>query len=157
MKIDQIAFGCANKSIWESFANRAEVVDEVTFSGVFRDGAQFKIIDQHKGFLAFDYEGGIEREYLFYPNRSMTFHGLINDYSETFLSHLASHCDSIDLFLSQHGRCDVVMDVTTNEHTNEKLRELGRKYRYVILDWRQTHGYFYKLIQRIEASRPNPT
>lgn len=155
MKIDQVAFGLSTKSAWDRFAAKAEVIDEVTFDGWFcatSTGYKQKIVSKI-GYLAFDYETGFEREYLFYPEPAMTFHSLIPGRSEIFLSHLASHVDSIDYYLANGGRDirdSVVMDVLTTEHKSEKLRELGRTYRYIIMDWRQTHGYFYKLIQRIE-------
>jgi hypothetical protein len=155
MKIEQIAFGTLDKDAWDTMASVAPVVDEVTFSGWLRIAGMMYPIDHEVGYLAFDYTLEIEREYLYYPNPSKTFHGLIpHTISKDgfFLSHIATHVESIDKFLAENAHLipSVVMDVITTDHKNEKLKELGRKYRYVIIDQRTYHGYFLKLIQRID-------
>jgi len=145
--IDQIAFGCRTKEQFDIMANTASAVDEVTFSGYFYGLGGDTQFTNKVGHLAFDYLEGIEREYLYYPKMMDTFHDLIPHKQNLFLSHLGSHVESIDLVLGELGVKDVVMDVTTTKHTNPKVGD--RRYRYVILDWRRAHGYFYKLIQRL--------
>ena len=156
MKIDQIAFGCDSKNEWDKHAKNAEVVDTVFFSGRSKPPGKsyFNPIENRVGYLAFNYIDGMEMEYLYYPITAGTFHEGIGISSWIFLSHLGSHINNIDSYLEENGDKQVVMDVTTFRHSNPKLIELGRTYRYVILDWRMTHGYFYKLIQRIENNGP---
>lgn len=151
MKIDQIAFGVKDKMLWDRLtAEFSEVTDVVSYEGKFENRKIYG-----KACLGFDYRQGIEREYLCYDDPYASFHVLI-PHNDIFLSHLASHVDSIDYYLATAGvaiRETVVMDILTLDHSNPKLKELGRTYRYVIMDWRMTHGYFYKLIQRIEKPR----
>lgn len=151
MKIDQIAFGVKDKVKWDYLTKEhSEVTDIVEYEGKFENR---KI--NGRAFLGFDYKQGIEREYLHYEFFNESFHAKIvmNSYP-IFLSHLASHVDSIDYYLANAGvdiRETVVMDILTLVHSNPKV--INRTYRYVIMDWRMTHGYFYKLIQRIEKPR----
>jgi hypothetical protein len=156
MQVEQIAFGTLSKVAWEAMASLAPVIDEVTFSGWFKMNGVLMPIVNEVGYLAFDYTMGLEREYLYYPNAEKTFHGLIPaaiSRGGFFLSHLAHHVENIDRYLAcnPHLLALVVMDVMTTDHKNEKLIELGRKYRYVIIDQRSQYGYFLKLIQRIDT------
>lgn len=153
LKLEQVAFGCRDRSLWDHFAKRAAVVDTVTFNGWYKpvDSQFVHEIKGMIGHLAFDYEIGIEREYLYYPSR-LNFHDDLRDSSPLYLSHFASHVPSVDYYLANDpGMANrVVMDVVTIDHKNEKLIKLGRKYRYAIIDTRKQHGYYTKLIQRIE-------
>lgn len=154
MKIEQMAFGCRDYATWKKATDiLSEVTDAVTFTGWYRSLDNEIHAIEGKAHLGFDYAYGIEREYLFYGNTEQSFHGLIANKGDFFLSHFATHVPSIDLFLSEaneelHGK--VVMDILTKTHTSEVLNKSGRKYRYLILDQRKINGYFFKLIQRIE-------
>jgi hypothetical protein len=158
IKIDQIAFGCQTKGIWDQIAKAASAVDQVAFEGnLVADGFIKPIVEI--GYLAFNYELGIEVEHLFYPYPRNTFHRYLlhpDDYSERpfFLSHMGAHVDDIDAVLKEMSVVrppQVVMDVETRRHTNPKIQD--RSYRYVIIDQRSEIGFFLKLIQRIKVER----
>jgi hypothetical protein len=45
----------------------------------------------------------------------------------------------------------IIQQVTTITHTNEYLRQIGRRYRYTIYDTKAFLGVYFKIIERIEA------
>ncbi len=164
MKIEQLAFGVALKLDWDVHAERAKTIDRVVFDGRFRtthDHPWFQITNVI-GYLAFTYDQGVELEYLHYPNPDNTFHSLIWGHQEqiNYLSHVGAHVDNIDTWMNEdlmdNGSESIVnnliMDVTTKSHSNPYLVENGRTYRYAIFDCRATHGFFWKLIQRINRA-----
>jgi hypothetical protein len=153
MKLDQVAFGCKTLLKWKEMSEKCSVIDHVTFDGeLYYDDVKIRI-RQAIGHLAFQYKMGIEVEYLYYPQLG-TFHDLLGGEHDLFLSHLAFHVISIKYYISNLAMefgpdSKIVMDVTTTNHTNEKLQAQGRHYRYLIIDTRASHGYFTKLIERI--------
>ncbi len=165
--IEQIAFGCKTIEEWNDKSKHCDIKDIVTFSGKYRyyaGGARHEPHDwmelkDQVGFLAFTHPG-IEVEYLYYPVRDKTFHSLLGD-NLCYLSHLGAHVDNVEDWIgrdmSLKGEASIahqlVMDVTTTNHTNKYLQEIGRKYRYAIFDLRHTHGFYWKLIQRIEKRK----
>ena len=164
MKIEQLAIGVTVKEDWDVHAASAKVTDMVIFDGIFRPtpNHDWKRIIDKIGFLAFNYDQGLELEYLHYPDTQNTFHQLILGHQDQkhYLSHAGVHVDDIDKWceedLIDNGPDSIVhqrvMDVVTKDHTNEYLRQIGRKYRYVIFDCRSTHGFFWKLIQRVNVA-----
>lgn len=154
-KIDQVAIYCPNIDLTivnhnTMLGTKDWVRDQVTATG---ECFGKEIVGGSVGNLAFNYEMGYEFELLNYQQGD-NWHGVRGrDLTKTFLSHKGFHVEEIDnekKFLYDTYKIKVAQELFTTNHTNEFLKNNGRKYHYCVFDTLDQLGWDLKLIQRIE-------
>lgn len=163
MKIDQIAFYCADEKseaaikVHFGLQNAEWKQDTVTaLSSIFGEDAVINI-----GHLQFNYDIGIEMEILRYAEDSEHWHldqvwkqKLFGSYSP-FISHVGIHLgrdDAVgwveDFPIVDEKLFRLVQETWTQHHTNPFVVERGRLYHYRIYQCRHTQSYI-KYIKRV--------
>jgi hypothetical protein len=168
MKMDQIAFYCADKASEDrcklalGLSDATWIEDQVTAKSIVVKGSGKQLEEAtNTAILKFNYDLGIEVEILRYVSGPHWHQSnsifLESDAGEYFQSHIGFHLGDNEDFPDAPQHLQLVQMTKTIAHTNAFLtdptsRGFGRKYEYKIYAT-PTPGLYFKYIKRINPKQ----
>lgn len=156
IKLEQVAIYAPDPYAKQQLLTQALGLTEWVEDTVRAIGEVFGVEQENLATLLFNHQLGYELELICYHNATQpnNWHSARGtDMTTTFLSHKGYHVTDMPAAKKHYRECGfkIAQEVWTVSHTNQFLRDTGRRYHYVVYDTRDLLGFDLKLIERVEG------